>query len=201
VYAYDPGAVYASVNANYLFPAGASLVHPHLQVLAGPVAYSFQARLEEAAVTYYEKNGSSYFTDLAEEERKRAVRYIAQKDKWHWLAAFSPAGTNEIIALHDTAADFGTLTDADLKDLTFGISRVLSCYEAIGHLSYNYTLYSKKNGEKDGLRCFFRIITRQNLYPNYRNDDYFLQKMFHAELIITPPEELAEKARSFLDRG
>jgi galactose-1-phosphate uridylyltransferase len=201
VYAKDPSSVYASVNANYLFPAGASLVHPHLQMLVGPVAYSFQARIEDAALAYYEQYGSSYFPDLAGEEQKRAERYIAQKGMWHWLAVFSPGGTNEIVAIHDTTADFAMLSDEDLQDLSTGISRVLSCYEALGHLSYNYTLCSKKNGEKAGLRCLFRIITRQNLYPNYRNDDYFLQKMLNTELIITLPEELAEKARGFLDRG
>jgi hypothetical protein len=40
-----------------------------------------------------------------------------------------------------------------------------------------------------------KIITRQNLYANYRNDDYFLQKLLQSELIITPPEELAEQLR------
>jgi hypothetical protein len=41
-------------------------------------------------------------------------------------------------------------------------------------------------------RCLLKIITRQNLYANYRNDDYFLQKLLQSELIITPPEELAQ---------
>jgi hypothetical protein len=46
-----------------------------------------------------------------------------------------------------------------------------------------------------GMPCMIKMITRQNLCPNYRNDDYFLQKMLQAELIFNPPEELAEKLR------
>ena len=42
---------------------------------------------------------------------------------------------------------------------------------------------------------FVRVITRQNVYPNYRCDDYFLQKLLGEELILTPPEELAENLR------
>jgi len=34
-----------------------------------------------------------------------------------------------------------------------------------------------------------KIINRQNLYPNYRNDDYFLQKLLQSELIIDLPEQ------------
>ena len=44
----------------------------------------------------------------------------------------------------------------------------------------------------ESFRALLKIITRQNLYSNYRNDDYFLQKLLQSELIITPPEELAE---------
>ena len=35
-YRADRAAVFATVNANYLFPAGASIVHPHLQMLVSP---------------------------------------------------------------------------------------------------------------------------------------------------------------------
>ncbi|MBS4060979.1 MAG: hypothetical protein KG029_11320, partial [Bacteroidetes bacterium] len=42
-----------------------------------------------------------------------------------------------------------------------------------------------------GFNCLIKIITRQNLYQNYRNDDYYLQKILHSELMISLPEELA----------
>ncbi|MBF0506921.1 MAG: hypothetical protein HQL09_08795 [Nitrospirae bacterium] len=44
-----------------------------------------------------------------------------------------------------------------------------------------------------------KIISRQNLYPDYRNDDYFLQKLLHSELIINLPEELAFKLRGYFE--
>jgi UDPglucose--hexose-1-phosphate uridylyltransferase len=64
-------------------------------------------------------------------------------------------------------------------------------------MSFNYALYSvRQNSSTEGSRCVFKIISRQNLYPNYRNDDYFLQKMLQTELIFDPPEELAGKLRA-----
>lgn len=195
VYRTDASAVFTVVCANYLFPAGASMVHPHLQMLVTPVAYSYHARMLEAGRRYYEKHGSSYFDDLVSEEKRIGARYIAQQNRWHWLAAFSPMGSNEIIALHEKGADFGALSDGDLQDLSHGISKVLLLYERLGHLSFNYTLFSVREKGAGSFRCIFKIISRQNVYPNYRNDDYFLQKLLQSELIFNLPEELAEQLR------
>jgi len=197
VYGRDGSAVFAAVCANYLLPAGASLVHPHLQMLVTPAAYSYHARMLDAARHYYEKNGTSYYDDLVAEEQRTNARYIVRQNNWHWLAAFSPLGSNEITAIHGTETDFGTLPAADLHDLAYGISRVLLLYERLGHLSFNYALYSvRQSGRDDGQRCVCKVISRQNLYPNYRNDDYFLQKMLQTELIFNLPEELAGQLRT-----
>ena len=101
------------------------------------------------------------------------------------------------MALHEELGDLDELSQDDLDNLTRGIAKVLSYYETLGHLSYNYALYSVRNTRNSGgFRALIKIITRQNLYPNYRNDDYFLQKLLQSELIITPPEELAANLRT-----
>ncbi len=196
VYGHDQSSLFVSVNVNYLFPAGASLVHPHIQMLVTPVAYSYQARLMEACSMYYRKKGSAYHADLIDAEKKAGSRYIAQTGLWHWMTAFSPQGSNEVMAVHDSEGDFAFLPDADIRDLSLGISKVLLFYENLGHLSFNYALYAARQPHAgEGHRCLIRIINRQNLYPNDRNDDYFLQKMLQSELIINLPEELAPKLR------
>lgn len=196
VYRIDASAVFTAVCANYLFPAGASMVHPHLQMLVTPSAYSYHARMLDAGRRYYEQYGSSYFDDLVSEEKRIGARYITRQKNWHWLAAFSPMGNNEIVAIHEKEADFGKLSDGDVRDLSRGISNVLLLYERLGHLSFNYTLFSvRQNARAAGFRCIFKIISRQNLCPNYRNDDYFLQKILQSELIFNLPEELADQLR------
>ncbi len=202
IYSRDPEASFVSVNANYLFTAGATLVHPHLQMLITPMPYSLHGRLVEAGRLYYRDNGSCYFTDLIGEEKKNNIRYAAQKGKWHWIAPFAPMGINEINAVHESECDYGLLSDSDLGDVAYGICRVLSMYESLGHLGFNYSILSVRDpGLKDGFRCIVKVITRQNLYPNYRNDDYFLQKLLHSELIINLPEELALKLKGYFDKG
>ncbi len=194
----DPALRFVTINANYLFPAGASLVHPHLQVLATSMAYTYHGRVNSACRAYFQEQGTAYHVDLAGEEKRRGERYVAQTGRWHWITAFSPRGSNEVTAVHEVESDFERMTDADLSGLAQGISKVLACYESLGHLSFNYSLFAVRQPEAgEGHRCFLSVISRQNLYPNYRNDDYFLQKMLQTELIIRTPEELATVLRGY----
>ncbi len=197
LYRRDGSVRYSALCANYLLPAGASLVHPHLQMLVTPAPYSYHARMIAAADEYFEKNGRSCFDDLVSEEKTRGERYAGKQGGWHWLAAYSPMGSNEFIAIHEGGTDFGEFSERDVEDLCEGIAKVLRLYERLGYLSFNYTLYSVRGGdEPKAFRSLFKIITRQNLYPNYRNDDYFLQKMLQTELIFNLPEELARQLKT-----
>lgn len=189
----DPEVAYTAVTANYLFPAGASLVHPHLQMIVTPIPYSYQARMLDGCSRWQRDNKSSYFADLLAAE-KDGPRSIGRIGRWHWLTPFSPLGNNEVMAIHEDTCDLNELSNDDLKDLSTGIAKILAYYETLDHLSYNYALYSVRKDRGDGsFRALLKIITRQNLYANYRNDDYFLQKLLQSELIITPPEELAHE--------
>ena len=48
----DREAAFATFNANYLFPAGASILHPHFQILISHAPYTHQHRLLKACKTY-----------------------------------------------------------------------------------------------------------------------------------------------------
>ena len=195
---HDPAAAaYASLNANYLFPAGASIVHPHLQMLATPLPYSWHARMLAAAREHNARHGTRYHDDLVREERRLGERHVARTGAWDWFAAYAPIGSNEIQAVHGGAGDIKALTDADLRDLATGLSRVLAFHGSRGHLSFNWSLLGAAGAGGEAARCLLRVVTRQNLNAGYRNDDYFLQKLLQAELIVTLPEDLARDAREF----
>jgi len=167
-------------------------------MLVTPEPLTHHEKLIEAGEQFYRKHGTPYFLNLISEERELNVRYVAQKGRWHWIAAFSPIGMNEIMAIHEDTSDFGSLTEKDLADLACGISRVLQMYESLGYLSFNYSLMSVRSPQlRDSYRCLTRIINRQNLYLNYRNADYFLQKLLDSDFIINTPEDLAKSLRQY----
>jgi len=87
----------------------------------------------------------------------------------------------------------------DLEGLAQGLSRVLKAYDSMGISTFNFSVFSGPLHERDdAFCCFLRIVSRQNVYENYRTDDYFLQKMLQNELILTLPEILAATVRKFL---
>jgi galactose-1-phosphate uridylyltransferase len=196
----QPEVRYMTINGNYLHPAGASIPHPHFQIAAADLPFTYMEALLEHSRRYRKENGSPYWSDIVEVEKELGERYIGETGPVCWIAPFSPQGTNEIVGILPHRLDFLELDDQDLEGLARGLSCVLKGYDSMGVSTFNFAVYSGPVGEQDdSLRCYIRIISRQNVYENYRTDDYFLQKLLRNELILTPPEVLAGTMRKVME--
>ena len=192
----QPEVAYLTVNANYLAPAGASIAHPHFQVVGGDLPCTYLEQVGALAKAYREREGSCYFRDLAETELSEGKRFLGTTRSAKWFSAFAPQGANEVWGVLPERSDFLQLEEADVQSLADGLSRVLRGYASLGISTFNFTLYSGKLGASDDhLRCYLRVISRQNFYENYRTDDYFLQKLLRNELILITPEALTTKLK------
>ena len=186
-----------TVNGNYLGPAGSSIVHPHFQMLGGDVACTHMEELLALSGDYFRQYGTCYWADLADMERELRDRFIAQTGNVAWITSFSPQGTNEVQGILVGKRNLLELDDSDLVDLSEGFSATLRGYASMGLSTFNFSLYSGPLGTHDDtFCCFLRIISRQNVYENYRTDDYFLQKLLRNELILNTPEHLASLLRT-----
>jgi galactose-1-phosphate uridylyltransferase len=184
---------YATINCNYLFPAGASVVHPHIQVLGGDIPYTFLDRLLKESYNYFQKYSSNYWKDLVIKEKEMNERYIGRTGTVEWITSFSPIGTNEIQGIVLNKSNFLELTDNDIISLVDGLSKILHYYGEEGWSTFNFTLYSGPLTEVEWFSCNLRIVSRPNVYKNYRADDYFLQKLLGTEILVTSPELLAKE--------
>jgi len=188
----DPSVRYLTIDANFLAPAGASIAHPHFQVVGGDLPCTWLEQTLHQSQAWVREQGSCYWTDLLESERRIGERFIGETGPAQWLTTFSPQGANEVLALLPHRSNFLELDDADVAGLADGLSRVLAGYHALGVSTFNFALFSGELGVRsDAFRCCLRLVSRQNVYANYRADDYFLQKLLRNELILTPPEVLA----------
>ncbi len=184
---------YLTINGNYLGPAGASIAHPHFQVVGGDLPFTYLENIMGLSRQYFQKHGTCYWSDLVDLEKEKDKRYIGSTGSVEWLASFSPSGTNEVIGVLPKRSQFLELDGNDVSGLARGVVNVLFGYAKMGISTFNFAIYSGPLGDSDdSFRCFIRIISRQNVYENYRTDDYFLQKLLDNELILTPPEVLAK---------
>lgn len=192
----DKSVKYLTINGNYLGPGGASIAHPHFQVVGGDLPFTYLESIFDRGNQYFKTNKSCYWSDLVEIEKKTGDRYIGASGPVEWIAAFSPQGTNEIIGMLPEKTHFLEMDEEDIRGLAVGLVNVLHGYAGMGISTFNFSVYSGLLGQRDeSFRCFIRVISRQNVYENYRTDDYFMQKLLRNELILTPPEVLAKNLR------
>jgi len=188
----DIGVDFLTINGNYLGPAGASIAHPHFQIVGGDFPFTHLKKQIDQSKKYFIKNKSCYWKDLVAKEKEIDKRYIGETGPVSWIASFAPQGTNEVLGILTEKNNFLEMDKEDINGLAKGVSKVLKGYDKMGHSTFNFSIYSGPlNSKEDAFCCYIRIITRQNVYENYRTDDYFLQKLLENELILTPPEVLA----------
>ena len=185
-----------SLNSNYMPPAGASVLHPHFQLLGTKQPAHHHREVIEKAAQWYHQNGSCYWNDLISAEKNARERWVNESNGWSWFTAWSPIGSNEVLGVHESAQTLFDLKGQDWKGLASGLHTVLKEYHRRQYSSFNVCLTGGCCDSLEGQRCVIRVISRQNVKPLYRNDEYFLQKLHGIELIVSPPEELAEDLRS-----
>jgi UDPglucose--hexose-1-phosphate uridylyltransferase len=191
-----PGLEHLELCCNNMLPAGASLVHPHFQVFGGPAVPWLVRYVWERAEEFAAAHGVSYWRALVDEEAALGERFISEAEGVTWLAAYAPTGGREIVAVVPGLWRASALSGAQVAALSAGLSKVLALYEAEGLSAFNFTLGGGPlAGSTDVHAVTLRVVARSAFKPDYRTDDYFLQKQLGGELIFIPPEELAATLR------
>lgn len=194
----NPEISYFTINANYLPPAGASVVHPHLQILGSPLPGTHHQLLLEKSSGYFSENGSCYWLDLIETEWAEGSRNFGNLGSSRWMTAFSPMGVNEVNAVWTERENFLQWTEEDIRCMAEGMSRTLKACHDLGCSTFNFSCFSGPLGQSTPeFRCMMRLINRQNLMPHHRTDDYYFQKLLRNEIIVRRPESLATLFRGY----
>lgn len=190
---------YCTINWNCLPPAAASIIHPHVQILADHKPTPQVDELAEASRRYHDQHGGNYWLDLIEAERN-GERWIGETGSVAWLTSFAPQGNKEVTAIFsDRVSTPIRAGEKDLKDFCEGLSRVLRGYHGMGVESFNMSVFSGPNDQdiSDYYLLNARLVSRPNFEPLYTGDDGFMEK-FHGEPIIEArPEDVAERLRGY----
>jgi UDPglucose--hexose-1-phosphate uridylyltransferase len=191
-----PECAYLSINMNYMPTAGGSILHPHIQLVAGDIPTNYQREHVRFCTEYKKAHGSPYFTDLIEEERERRERFIFEDNGIAWLCSFAPMGITEFMAVFRDGAPITETNESVVADFARGLAVVLRYLASINFASFNLSLYSAPT---DG-RAFpthARIVPRTLLPPVGASDVNYFEMLHHEVLTILRPEESARGALPF----
>lgn len=140
-------AAYALIFKNYRSRAGASLSHPHSQLIATPVVPKNVRQKIEASKSYFDKTGSCLICALLEEERKSKLRIIHEDQRFVLLAPYASRFPYEVWivpVVHNW--DFSTIEEEDIRGLSLNLRDILLRLK--GHLDdppYNLVLNTSPN--------------------------------------------------------
>lgn len=198
VHASDKGAKYASINMNFMPPAAASIIHPHLQVICDSKCSSYESSVFEKSGKYYRKTGRNYFEDLAKTGKSRIIKSGKTSV---WLAAFAPSLANEVNGIFLKHVSFFDLSPEDVKRMAKEISEIFGALENLGARSANMSIFSAPlSGRSVGFALHARIGTRPEMRANYSTDKGFMEVLHEEPVISTIPEDVAASMRGELYR-
>ncbi len=198
VHSSDKSAKFASINMNFMPPAAASIIHPHIQIICDSKPSSYEESSLEKSGKYFRKTGKNYYEDLAKAGKSRIIK---SKKNSVWLAAFAPSLANEVNGIFLKRASFFELSPEDVKSMARDISEIFCALWKLGARSANMSIFSAPlSGKSVGFTLHARIGTRPEMQSNYSSDKGFME-VFHEEPVIsTIPEDVAANMRGELNR-
>jgi UDPglucose--hexose-1-phosphate uridylyltransferase len=124
--------------------AGASLLHPHSQLVVTGVVPSHVRWREEEAQRYFDTWGRCVYCDILRFELQDRRRVLLENPSFLCFVPFAAQVPFEVwIMPKKHESDFGDITDAEKADLATSLRAVLSrFYEKLGNPDYNYVINS-----------------------------------------------------------
>lgn len=184
-------ARYPTVGWNYMPFAGGSIIHPHIQALAGPEPSNRHGLLLKRSLAYYQESGGNSWEDLIRQEKETGERYLWQEGALHWLASFAPRSVGDLTLVFAGKSTLQDLTPEDIRHLAAGLQKVFHFYDALNLPSFNLALYPAPENQP-GYWLNARITGRFTVF-DWTSDINSLQMLLGDFYSFTLPEGIAGK--------
>lgn len=146
-----PQNLFIIIFRNHGKAAGASLRHPHSQIIATPIVPRHHRWQEDEAQRYFDDWGRCAYCDMLEFELSDRQRVIAENEEF---AAFIPYAAEvpfEILVLpKQHSADFGTISPTQIPLFASILKQVLlKLYTKLNNPAYNYAIMTAARYKAD----------------------------------------------------
>jgi len=191
---------YPSINFNFLPPSGASILHPHFQIMAETRPTSFLREMIRKSKEYWKKTRSNFWKDIVEIEREKGERFISTINGFHWIADFAPLKNNQLSAIIDANVScFLELDRKWLRRLSRSLSTIFKCLDALGIMSVNMAIFSGLKQMEDYFLLNLKIVARKGL-GKCISDMGFMEVLHGESVVETIPEDFARKLKASLKK-
>ncbi len=138
---------YVLIFKNYGEPAGASLAHPHTQLIATPITPRTVAAELESARDHYLAKERCLFCDIINQEVALKERIVLSTDKYIAICPYASRFPFEIWLLpRQHLYDFSLLNDEDISSLTDAMQVILHRLRvSLDDPPYNFVLHTSPN--------------------------------------------------------
>ncbi|MCS7224095.1 MAG: DUF4921 family protein [Armatimonadetes bacterium] len=143
----DPILRYIVIFRNYKHEAGASLSHPHSQLIALPVVPLTPKEELKACRHYYLERERCLFCDLIYQEREVGKRIVYEGEKTLVLSSFAPRFPYELQILpSEHSHDFAEADESVIEDLAVTFNLILKgLKKLLNDPPYNLVLFTAPN--------------------------------------------------------
>lgn len=140
----DPRFEYALLFRNHGRTAGASLSHPHSQLIALPVIPKRAAEELEAAERYFGRNGVCIFCHILLQELSSRERIVFENDRFVALQPYAARFPFETWVLpKEHKASFGNLTEPEVKSFADALRTTLfALHTCVNNPPYNFIVHT-----------------------------------------------------------
>ncbi len=162
----DANNLLVIIFRNYGKKAGASLKHPHSQIIATSVVPQRRRWQEEAAQRYFDRLGECVYCDIIKHELETCSgrRIVGENETFIAFVPYAaevPCEVWIIPKLHQ--ADFGSITPKEKKDFASLLKDILSrMYYKLNNPDYNYVINTnaRYKAEEPQVHWYCQILPR-----------------------------------------
>ncbi len=146
---------YIIIFRNYGKDAGASLEHPHSQLIALPIVPKRAKEELRGAKQYFDYRGRCVFCDIISQELEEKKRIVSENESFLAFNPFTPRFPFETwIIPREHCSDFSHYTQSKGEESIVELAKILKevllrIKLALGDPSYNFILHSSPLGEKE----------------------------------------------------
>jgi len=194
----DPRFEYVLVFKNHGEAAGASLEHPHSQLIATPIIPIMVAEELAGSAQYFDLKERCVWCDMIRQERRGRGRLVLESPDFVALAPFAPRFPFEtwILPVHHRAA-FEESTEEELRGVAGTLGEVLRrMNQVLGEPPFNFMLHTApfREAQLESFHWHLEVIPKLTRVAGFEwGSGVFINPV--------PPEDAADALRAGTSRS